>query len=165
VLEFTPVLRALLLRLDAWIARGVDPPATRLMPLEVATPEAALRAPAYWPGAVIQVPKRDADGNALGGVRLPDIEAPLGTHVGLNTTRTRACMLVGGDSPFAATKALREAAGDARPSVAERYRDRDDYVNRVRQAARRLQGEGFLLPDDAAVIVQAAASNRAFAKR
>ena len=165
VLEFSPVMRALLLHLDAWVARGTEPPATRLMPLEVATPEAALRAPAYWPGAVIQVPKRDADGNALGGIRLPDIEAPLGTHVGLNTTRTRGCMLVGGYQPFAATMAEREAAGDARLSVAERYRTRDDYVNRVRNAARKLDSDGFLLPDDAAVIIQAAASSRAFAKR
>jgi hypothetical protein len=74
-------------------------------------------------------------------------------------------MLVGGYSPFASTKAEREAAGDARASIAERYRDRDDYVNRVRVAGRRLESEGFLLPDDAAVIVQAAASSRAFAKR
>jgi hypothetical protein len=74
-------------------------------------------------------------------------------------------MLVGGYQPLAATKAEREAAGDARLSVAERYRDRDDYVNRVRNAARKLSSDGFLLSDDAAVIVQAAASSRAFAKR
>ena len=165
VLDWTPISRAVLLHLDAWLARGIEPPATRLMMLEAAAPDTALRAPAHFPAAIIQVPKRDADGNALAGVRLPDIEAPLGTHVGLNTTRTRACMLVGGYSPFAATKAEREAAGDARRSLAERYRDRDDYVNRVRVAARRLEGEGFLLPDDSAVIIQAAAASRAFVKR
>lgn len=165
VLDWTPISRALLLHLDAWVANGTEPPPSRLMPLEVAVADAALRAPAHLPGAVIQVPKLDADGNAMGGVRLPDIEAPLGSHIGLNTTRTRGCMLVGGYSPFAATKAQREASGDARLSIAERYRDRDDYVSRIRAAARSLAEQGFLLPDDAAVIVQAAASSRAFPKR
>jgi hypothetical protein len=32
-------------------------------------------------------------------------------------------------------------------------------VNRIRTAARELQAEGFLLPDDAAVIIQSAAEN------
>jgi len=152
VLDWTPISRALLLHLDAWIARGTEPPATILMPLEAAAPDAALRAPAHFPQAVIQVPKRDADGNALGGIRLPDVEAPLGTHVGLNSTRTRGCMLVGGYVPFDAAQ------------VAAHYKNRDDYVNRIRGSARKLVNDGFLLPEDAAIIVQEAASSRAFAK-
>ena len=152
VLDWTPISRALLLHLDAWIARGTEPPATILMPLEAAAPDAALRAPAHFPQAVIQVPKRDADGNALGGIRLPDVEAPLGTHVGLNSTRTRGCMLVGGYVQFDAAQ------------VAAHYKNRDDYVNRIRGSARKLVNDGFLLPEDAAIIVQEAASSRAFAK-
>jgi hypothetical protein len=46
--------------------------------------------------------------------------------------------------------------------VAERYKNRDDYVNRIRGAALKLIESGFLLQDDAAVIVQAAAATRAF---
>jgi hypothetical protein len=34
--------------------------------------------------------------------------------------------------PFAATRAKREAAGDARPSVEERYASKDDYLTKVR---------------------------------
>lgn len=41
---------------------------------------------------------------------------------------------------------------------------RDDYVNRIRGSARKLVGDGFLLPEDAAIIVQEAASSHAFAK-
>ncbi|MEI6839019.1 MAG: hypothetical protein WCK56_14600, partial [Alcaligenaceae bacterium] len=41
-------------------------------------------------------------------------------------------------------------------------RNRDDYVNRIRGAALGLIESGFLLRDDAAVIVQAAAATRAF---
>ena len=37
--------------------------------------------------------------------------------------------------------------------------NRDDYVNRIRTAARTLQKEGFLLPQDTAVIVAAAAAH------
>ena len=152
ILDWTPVSRALLLHLDAWIARGTEPPATRLMALETAAPDTALRAPAHFPQAVIQVPKRDADGNALGGIRLPDVEAPLGTHVGLNTTRTRGCMLVGGYVPFDAAQ------------ISAHYKNRDDYVNRIRIAARRLVDQQFLLPEDAAIIIEEAASSRAFTK-
>jgi hypothetical protein len=161
-LDWTPVSRALLLKLNNWVATGAEPPASRLMPLETAAADVALRAPGYLSGAVIQVPKRDADGNAMGGVRLPDIEAPLGTHGGLNQPLNRTCMLVGAYAPFARNKAQREAANDARLSIAERYRSRDEYVDRIRVASRRLAQEGFLLPEDAAVIIEAAASNRTF---
>jgi hypothetical protein len=163
-LDWTPVSRALLLRLDAWVSHNAEPPASELMPLERASGEPpALRAPARLSAAVIQVPKRDGDGNALGGVRLPDIAVPIGSNGGQNQPQTFTCMLVGSFSPFAATKAERERAGDTRPSIEERYRSRDDYVNRVRVAAQDLMARGFLLPEDAAVIIQEAASSALFA--
>jgi hypothetical protein len=165
-LDWAPVSRATLLRLDAWVAVNTEPPASELMPLEPAVAQPpALRAPAKLAEAVIQVPKLDADGNALGGVRLPDLAVPLGTHGGQNVPDTFICSLVGSYTPFAATKAQREAAGDSRPSVAERYRNRDDYVNRVRVAARDLVGRGFLLPEDADIIVQTAAASPAFPRK
>ncbi len=162
-LDWTPVSRATLLKLDAWIASNAEPPPNQLMPLEPAGNEPpALRAPAHLPGAVIQVPKHDADGNAIGGIRLPDFAVPLATHGGQSRPTSRNCMLLGSYTPFAGTKATREAAGDARLSLAERYRNRDDYLNRVRIAVRELVKAGFLLPEDAAVITQAAAANSAF---
>jgi Alpha/beta hydrolase domain len=162
-LDWTPVSRALLLRLDAWVSRNAEPPASELMPLEPASGEPpALRAPTSLSAAVIQVPKRDGDGNALGGVRLPDIAVPTGTNGGQNQPQTFTCMLPGSFSAFAATKAERERTGDTRPSIEERYRSRDDYVNRVRVAAQDLMERGFLLPEDAAVIVQEAASSKLF---
>ena len=134
------------------------------MPLEAASGEPpALRAPTRLSAAVIQVPKRDQDGNALGGVRLPDLAVPTGTNGGQNQPQTFTCMLVGSFSPFAATKAERERTGDARPSIEERYHGRDDYVNRIRIAAQDLMARGFMLPEDAAVIIQEAASSNLFA--
>ena len=103
----------------------------------------------------------DADGNALGGVRLPDLVAPLGTHGGQNAPETR-CSLMGSFTPFAKDLVQRTANNDTRASVTERYKNRDDYVNRIRGAALYLLESGFLLQDDAAVIVQAAAATRAF---
>jgi Alpha/beta hydrolase domain len=163
-LDWAPVSRALLLRLDGWVSHNAEPPASELMPLEPASGEPpALRAPTQFSTAVIQVPKRDRDSNALGGVRLPDIAVPTGTNGGQNQPLSFACSLVGSFSPFAATKAERERTGDARPSIEERYHGRDDYLNRVRMAAQDLMTRGFLLPDDAAVIIQDAASSKLFA--
>src|ERR1700761_9508108 len=94
-LDWAPVSRALLLRLDAWVSHNAEPPASELMPLEPASGEPpALRAPTRFSGAVIQVPKRDQDGNPLGGVRLPDIAVPVGTNGGQNDPQTFTCMLV-----------------------------------------------------------------------
>ncbi len=164
-LDWAPVARATLLRLDIWVATNAQPPASELMPLVRARAQPpALRAPSNLPNAVIQVPKLDADGNAMGGVRLPDLAVPLGTHSGQNVPDSFLCSLVGSYTPFAATKAQREASGDARLSVEERYRNRDDYVNRIRGAALDLIERGFLLPEDAAIIVQSAAASPAFTR-
>lgn len=162
-LDWAPLSRALLLRLDAWVSQNVQPPASQLMPLEKAGNEPpALRAPTKLAEAIIQVPKLDSDGNPLGGVRLPDVAVPIGTNGGQNQPQTFTCMLVGSFSPFAATKADRERSGDARPSIEERYHSRDDYVNKVRMASQLLASQGFLLPEDAAVIIQEAASSKMF---
>lgn len=158
-LDWSPVSRATLLALDRWVVSNTAPPASRLMPLEPAAGDPdVLAAPKHLPGVTILRPRRDADGNAEGGVRLPDVAVPVGTHAAQQDPRSFACALAGAYLPFARSKATREAAQDARPSLAERYAGRDDYVNRVRLAARSLEAEGFLLPDDAAVIVAAAAA-------
>ena len=50
--------------------------------------------------------------------------------------------------PFPGTRAEREAAGDPRPAIAERYRSREDYLARVGAAARVLASESYLLEED-----------------
>ena len=59
--------------------------------------------------------------------------------------------------PFARTRAEREATGDPRPSIAERYASREDYLERVRQAAEALARAGYLLADDVPLSVAAGA--------
>jgi hypothetical protein len=100
------------------------------------------------------VPRVDADGNELAGVRSVLLDAPLGTYTGWNPIargffKGRIQPLGGGFIPFARTKAERLASGDPRLSLEERYGTHDGYVARVKAAAARAVAERFLLPDDA----------------
>ncbi len=109
-------------------------------------------------------PKVDADGNELGGVPVVLLDAPLGTYLGWNITaggerpfhQGQICNYVGGMIPFARTAAERDAQGDPRRSLQERYDDHTGYVNAVRKAASRAVSEGFLLREDAERLVQEA---------
>ncbi len=101
----------------------------------------------------------DADGNEVAGIRLPPIAVPLGTHTGWNVYRAQPSELADRDGsflPFARTRQEREAAGDPRPSLEERYGTRAAYVARVQAAAAALVAERLLLPADAASYVATA---------
>jgi hypothetical protein len=159
-LDWSPISRATLLRLDDWVALGIEPPKSRLMPLEEAKGDpTVLRAPSHLPKAIIEIPKRDDDGNPVGGVRLPDMEAPLGVNARQNPPLSFQCMLAGAYVAFPRTQADAEAVHDEHRPVLERYKTRNEYVNRIRTAARELEQDGFLSPDDAAIIIQSAAEN------
>jgi hypothetical protein len=58
---------------------------------------------------------------------------------------------------FSATQAEREAAGDPRPSIEERYRDRAEYLGLVRRDAAQLAADGYVLDQDIDLVVQNAA--------
>ena len=110
----------------------------------------------------VLVPKVDADGNDVAGLRRPDdLGAPLATHTGWNHRREgfRAadlCGLTGSYIPFAKTRADREAAADPRRSVEERYPSKTQYVNQVTQAATGLGLRRLLLQEDVHRIQQSA---------
>ncbi|MBY0337734.1 MAG: hypothetical protein K2X11_14045 [Acetobacteraceae bacterium] len=179
-------LRALLVALETWMREGVEPPATRyptraagtlvpaagLFPAIPGAGYAGMHAPAQLvdnsvvPPVVrgeytVLLPRADADGNAIGGIRLPVIEAPRATYTGWNPRAEgfapgMPCTNTGAVLPFAATRAERQAVGDPRPSIEERYPDAAAYVAAVRAAAERLQAERLLLPEDVAAMVAAA---------
>lgn len=100
------------------------------------------------------VPAPDADGNDRGGVRLVELQAPLGTHTGWNLRAPdtgfawATSRFDGSFVPFARTEAERVAAGDPRASLEERYATREAYVVAVRAAAERQVAAGLLLPED-----------------
>jgi hypothetical protein len=107
----------------------------------------------------------DADGNEVAGIRLPDIAVPLATYSGWNVYQGLASELCDRDGsylPFARTKAERDASGDPRPSLEERYGSRATYVARVKAAVDALVAERLLLPADAAAYVRAAEASQRF---
>ena len=134
------------------------------MPLEARPDPTALPAPSYLPQATIMLPKLDADGNALGGLRLPDIEVPIATYGNLNAPLTHVeCRLVGTYRPFAKTLVERQAVGDTRPSLQERYPGGiNEYTSKMRMAVKKLVAERLLLEEDGIIIVHAAAENPSF---
>lgn len=156
-LDFFPVMRATLVNLDRWVKSNTAPPASVLMPLQPQPHEATLlQAPMHLSGAIVQVPQRDGDGNSIGGVRLPEIDSPLGTHAVQNPPLAdRACNLEAGYIAFARTKASR-AASDSRASIEERYPNNAAYTKRIELAAQRLVNQRFMLRQDIEPIVSAA---------
>lgn len=162
----SPSIYALRLAMHQWVSEGIEPPASVVPTLADGSlvPAAALNFPAVpglasphavsaggrvsnpqWPDGAgkgtelpLLVPRVDADGNDLPGIRMPDVAVPLGTATGW-VFRPEAMgsphefyLLRGAWVPFAATRTEREGAGDPRPSVEERYASKDDYLAKVR---------------------------------
>ncbi|SDG56723.1 MULTISPECIES: alpha/beta hydrolase domain-containing protein [unclassified Duganella] len=175
-------MRALIVALDDWTVKGKQPPASAypgladgtlttvadyraIFPkgLGITPPEQNLRQPQLnlrtsppkrGDDYETRVPTPDADGNDRGGVRLVELQAPLGTHTGWNLRAPETgfawatSRFDGSFVPFARTEAERMAAGDPRPSLEMRYPTRDAYVAAVKAAAERQVAAGLLLPED-----------------
>ncbi len=100
------------------------------------------------------VPQVDADGNETSGIRLPELVWPLATHTGWNLRNPsvgspdQQYSLIGSQAGFARNKAEREKTGDTRPSIAERYRSKGEYLAHIESAARALAAHRFLLEAD-----------------
>ena len=107
----------------------------------------------------VKVPQVDADGNELDGLRMPEGMVPLGTYTGWNQRNPatgspgQLTDFYGSYFPFAKTKATR-VAGDPRKSIAERYKNEADYLNKLTKAANDLVKGGYLLPQDLPAIRQ-----------
>jgi hypothetical protein len=109
------------------------------------------------------VPHVNLDGNDDGG-SVPSVlfQAPLGTYTGWNIIPApspyagQQDSLSGGFWPFWDTLQHRQAAGDPRPSLEERYGTHNGYVCVVTTAANRNVAKGFLLVSDAITLVSQA---------
>jgi hypothetical protein len=104
------------------------------------------------------VPQVGPDGNELAGLKLPDIAVPRGTHTGWNLYQAPypAGELADRDGTFlafAATREEREANGDTRPSLAERYPAQGAHASTVTACVAQLRDDGLLLEDDASAYV------------
>jgi hypothetical protein len=109
------------------------------------------------------VPKADADGNDIAGIRLPDVAVPLATYMGWNLRAVPAggddgCDSFGQQIDFARTRAERIARSDPRPSLEERYPSHADYVSAVTAAATGLGRDRLLLDEDVQAYIEKARS-------
>jgi len=113
-------------------------------------------------GYAILVPAVDADGNDRAGVRVPMVQAPLGTYTGWNL-RSRGHghgamhMFDGSYIPFADTAEERAMTGDPRAANVERYADAGAYARAIEKAARTLVDDRLMLEEDVERCIAAAA--------
>ena len=104
----------------------------------------------------------DDDANEISGIRLSFITVPLATHMGWNlrhpdiggadqvigTGGASGGTLRGSTIPFAATLNDRKMSGDSRLSIEERYASKEQYLELVERAARKLIAQRYLLEED-----------------
>jgi Alpha/beta hydrolase domain len=109
----------------------------------------------------VLVPRTDADGNDIAGIRLPEVAVPLATYSGWNLRAyppggNDGCDAAGSKIDFPATRANRLSSGDPRLSIEERYPSHDAYVAAVATAAQDLQQQRLMLDGDVAAYIKAA---------
>ena len=145
-IPFAPAVRAALRNLVAWMD-GAEPPSSVYIELESAV------------SVAFNIPFRyavnDADGNAIGGVRLPhmtamdeggEVGAPLGVYEGVDFAYTNRLLWLGGHfTPFDSAK------------LDSLYPSHGSYVERVAKAAHRLVQRRELLREDAKAYIDEAA--------
>lgn len=185
-------MRGLLRALHEWAANGTPPPASSYPRLEdhtlvqvqqvafprlrgVADPRRITGPARVQRGEVVPlpylIPQVDRDGNDIAGVHDPEAAVPLATTTGWNFRAQRVgnpgdiYQTLGSYIPFAKTRAEREATGDPRLSIEERYDGEADYLNRVRSAAMELVKGRLMLEEDVDAVLARARVHWAFAMR
>ena len=123
-------LNAALLNLRAWVVDGVRAPAAPRIERTVAVPETPT-----------QKLERDADGNALGGLRSPIVEVPVATYNG------EACISSGTMVPLPPER------------LAQLYPTHQRYVEALLAATNRAVADRFLVCQDAATILRKASAS------
>jgi hypothetical protein len=183
-LDYDWAQRGLFWALDAWVREGKEPPPSRHPRFADGTmvPHHKLKFPAVpgvkWPTQVpggyrwdvdtdvaplpFLLSQVDADGNEIGGLRLPEQQVPLATTTGWQFRSERLgspdtlIVNAGAYIPFPLTRAAREKTGDPRLSIEERYAGRADYLAKVTAVANRLADERYVLRSDVPAIIDAA---------
>jgi hypothetical protein len=126
------VVNAALAALDRWVRDGTLPPTA-----------AHLEASAGPPVTITH----DANGNALGGVRTPQVDVPIAAFTGEGDTSSVLCRLFGTTTPF----------DDA--MLAALYPTHDAYVSAFDAATDRAVQGGFVLAPDGELMKEAAAES------
>lgn len=138
--RFDLVARAALERMAAWLADGVAPPSSGRF---------GFTGPEGEDGRELA---RDDDGNVLGGIRTPWVEAPLAAYAPHGTPRPEPDGTVSEGQRFGA-RLLGTMRRFPPAVVLERFADEAAYRAAFLAATERLERSGFLLPADAAELV------------
>lgn len=148
-LDHLAVARALFVAGDAWVRYGVEPPPSTLM--QASSPGQI--DPVYGVETGIA---RDADLNALGGVRLPDLGVGRAQFIASDPATPPP-------GPFAIlTGNMVDLACEPRPNAPDdepRFRNHGKYVSAIAEEVNELEREGFLLGADARAVKSQAANS------
>jgi hypothetical protein len=129
-LPFSPLRNAAISHMQRWMTNGVAPPVAPRLQIVGDPP----------------VLHRDANGNALGGIRLPQLQVPVASYSG-EASGSGFARLIGRSTPFDATK-LRAL-----------YADHRTYVAQFTVAAQEAVRAGFILQPDADRLIAEAQSS------
>lgn len=164
-LSYWPLTHALVDAMAAWVQEGKEPPPSRYPRLAdgLLVPPAAVAAAlppearplAYQPARTdgneppavlgrygVLVPQTDADGNELGGLRMPFLSVPLAAYRPFNLRTAEAgfpqhrISFLAAVLPFTADR------------IAARYRSREEYLGRFTAASLALIDERYLVAED-----------------
>jgi Alpha/beta hydrolase domain len=120
----------------------------------------AVQPPQVGKAFPVLVPQVDADGNELGGIHLPEISVPLATYTGWNLrdpsigASSQRVAFEGSFLPFPKNTAESKQARDPRKSIAERYPNREAYLEQFAHATDELIQQRWILPEDRAPLLE-----------
>jgi hypothetical protein len=125
-IPMVPLYEAAYRHMHSWLTTGTPPPIQPRLEFAGDPPEIV----------------RDEHGLAKGGIRLPQVEAPLATNSAIPLVPDDIYALLGGSSyPFPPEK------------IRTLYGSRETFLQRFEAAARKAQDAGVLLPRDAAALI------------
>jgi hypothetical protein len=148
-LDWTPVARALFLAGHRWTTKGIPPPPSAYL---AQGPEDQID-PVYWAEYGLELETgiaRDEDGNALGGVRMPDLEVGRGHYIAFDPTSFFGLGLYG---------TWHDLQCEPLPGGSTRFPNHGSYLRQFARHAAKLVAQGYLLPMDANRLISAAASS------
>lgn len=105
-------------------------------------------------------PLTNSDGVDVGCINPPEVTVGFATYTGWSLrsrdagAQNQLVGLAGSYIPFPATRAERLERGDPRPSIEERYRSVDDYLNKLQSECERMAAQGYLLNEDVPAIIE-----------
>ncbi len=125
------VLNAALAALNQWVRHGTPPPQAPRLEVAPAPPRIV----------------RDSHGNALGGIRTPQVDVPIAALSGEGQSGSILCLLFGTTKPFDAA------------TLAALYPDHSAYVSAFDASTDQAASAGFILQPDAQLMKEAATAS------